>query len=222
MPLKEKNLVEYVDYNPNKCLLTAPGEIAAEHEKILSKKFEGRISIYRSEPFFIEALPMGIDKAHSIEVLINHLGIPKENVFMLHSGDVLEVSEEQAKVAGRVPVGAILVDGLGVGDVGNVVLRDRQHLAEDGIMIVVMSLDRASGELVAGPDIVSRGFVYVKESDELIEEARRTVDDALQACLDKGITDWGKLKTTTKDVLSDYVWKKTKRRPMILPIIMEV
>ena len=113
-------------------------------------------------------------------------------------------------------------DCLGVGDVGNVVLRDRQHLAEDGIMIVVMSLDKASGELVAGPDIVSRGFVYVKESDELIEEARRTVDDALQACLDKGITDWGKLKTTTKDVLSDYVWKKTKRRPMILPIIMEV
>ena len=114
------------------------------------------------------------------------------------------------------------MDGLGVGDVGNVVLRDRQHLAEDGIMIVVMSLDKASGELVAGPDIVSRGFVYVKESDELIEEARRTVDDALQACLDKGITDWGKLKTTTKDVLGDYVWKKTKRRPMILPIIMEV
>ena len=89
-------------------------------------------------------------------------------------------------------------------------------------MILVMSLDKASGELVAGPDIVSRGCVYVKESDELIEEARRTVDDALQACLDKGITDWGKLKTTTKDVLSDYVWKKTKRRPMILPIIMEV
>ena len=150
------------------------------------------------------------------------LGISKDNIFILSSGDVLEVSEEQAKVAGRVPVGAILVDGLGVGDVGNVVLRDRQHLAEDGIMIVVMSLDRASGELVAGPDIVSRGFVYVKESDELIEEARRTVDDALQACLDKGITDWGKLKTTTKDVLSDYVWKKTKRRPKILHIIMEV
>ena len=115
------------------------------------------------------------------------LGISKDNIFILSSGDVLEVSEEQAKVNGRVPVGAILVDGLGVGDVGNVVLRDRQHLAEDGIMIVVMSLDKASGELVAGPDIVSRGFVYVKESDELIEEARRTVDDALQACLDKGI-----------------------------------
>ena len=118
--------------------------------------------------------------------------------------------------------GQVLVDGLGVGDVGNVVLRDRQHLAEDGILIVVMSLDGYTGQLVAGPDIVSRGFVYVRESDELIEEARQLVDDALQSCLDKGITDWGKLKSTTKDVLGDYVWKKTKRRPMILPIIMEV
>ena len=114
------------------------------------------------------------------------------------------------------------MDGLGVGDVGSIVMRDRQHLAEDGIMIVVMSLDKASGELVAGPDIVSRGFVYVKESDELIEEARRTVDDALQACLDKGITDWGKMKNVMKDALGDYIRKKTKRRPMILPIIMEV
>ena len=146
----------------------------------------------------------------------------KENVFILSSGDVLELDNNDAEVTGKVPVGAILVDGLGVGDVGNVVLRDRQHLAEDGIMIVVMSLDRAGGQLVAGPDIVSRGFVYVKESDELIEEARQTVDEALQKCLDRGISDWGKLKSATKDSLSDYVWKKTKRRPMILPIIMEV
>ncbi len=150
------------------------------------------------------------------------LGIEKDNIFILSSGDVLELDGQQAKVTGKVPVGAILVDGLGVGDVGNVVLRDRQHLAEDGIMIVVMSLERASGELAAGPDIVSRGFVYVRESDELIEEARQTVDEALQNCLERGITDWGKLKSVTKDVLSDYVWKKTKRRPMILPIIMEV
>ena len=150
------------------------------------------------------------------------LGIEKEDIFVLSSGDVLEMDEDGAEVTGRVPVGAILVDGLGVGDVGNVVLRDRQHLAEDGIMVVVMSLDRMGGQLVAGPDIVSRGFVYVKESDELIEEARQTVDEALQKCLDRGITDWGRLKNTTKDTLSDYVWKKTKRRPMILPIIMEV
>ena len=150
------------------------------------------------------------------------LGIDKEHIFILSSGDILEFCGEEAKVAGKVPTGGILVDGLGVGDVGNVVLRDRQHLAEDGILIVVMSLEKASGELIAGPDIVSRGFVYVRESDELIEEARMTVDDAIQNCLDRGVTDWGKLKSVTKDVLGEYVWKKTKRRPMILPIIMEV
>ncbi len=150
------------------------------------------------------------------------LGIEKEDIFILSSGDVLELSEEKASVTGRVPVGSILVDGLGVGDVGNVVLRDRQHLAEDGILIVVMALDRAGGVLVSGPDIVSRGFVYVRESDELMEEARHLVDDALEELLDRGITDWGKLKAATKEVLSDYVWKKTKRRPMILPVIMEV
>ena len=150
------------------------------------------------------------------------LGIEKENTFILSSGDVLELSQEDAQIIGKIPVGGILVDGLGVGDVGNVVLRDRQHLAEDGILIVVMSLDRYSGQLMAGPDIVSRGFVYVRESDELMEEAREVVDDAINNCIDRGISDWGKLKNTTRDVLGEYVWKKTKRRPMIVPIIMEV
>lgn len=150
------------------------------------------------------------------------LGIPKENIFMLQSGDVLEMDDDRAVINGKVPVGAILVDGLGVGDVGNVVLRDRQHLAEDGIMIVVMALESHSDQLISGPDIVSRGFVYVRESDELLDEARLLVEEAVQDCLDRGKTDWGKLKGTVKDVLSDFVWKKTKRRPMILPIIMEV
>ncbi len=154
--------------------------------------------------------------------IAENLGIEKDNIFILSSGDVLELSEDDAAVTGKVPVGSILVDGLGVGDVGNVVLRDRQHLAEDGILIVVMALDRVGNVIVSGPDIVSRGFVYVRESDELMEEARQVVDDALQGLVDRGITDWGKIKTTTKDVLSDYVWKKTKRSPMILPIIMEV
>lgn len=154
--------------------------------------------------------------------IVENLGIPKDDIFILSSGDVLEVSEEKARVTGKVPVGSILVDGLGVGDVGNIVLRDRQHLAEDGILIVVMALDRVDGYLVSGPDIVSRGFVYVRESDELMDEARQLVNDTLEELLDKGVTDWGKLKTATKDVLSDYVWKKTKRSPMILPIIMEV
>ena len=150
------------------------------------------------------------------------LGIDKEDVFILESGDVLELSDKKAKVTGKVPVGDILVDGLGVGDVGNIVLRDRQHLAEDGIMIVVLALDQASGYLVSGPDIVSRGFVYVKESDELMDEARERMTEVIENCLDRGITDWGKIKNSIKDSLSDYVWKKTKRRPMILPIILEV
>ena len=150
------------------------------------------------------------------------LGIDKENVFILSSGDVLEMNEKHAAVTGKVPVGDILVDGLGVGDVGNIVLRDRQHLAEDGIMIVVMALDGASGYLAAGPDIVSRGFVYVRESDELMEEASGILYNTVNEYLDRGITDWGKLKMGIRDCLSDYVWKKTKRRPMILPIILEV
>ena len=150
------------------------------------------------------------------------LGIAKKNIFILSSGDVLALDNDGASVTDKVVTGGILVDGLGVGDVGNVVLRDRQHLSEEGIMIVVMSLEKETGQLIAGPDIVSRGFVYVRESDELIEEARLIVDEAVQACLDRGITDWGKLKSTTKDALSDFVWKKTKRKPMILPIIMEV
>lgn len=154
--------------------------------------------------------------------IVRELGIDKSDIFILHSGDVLEISEEHAEVTGKVPVGAILVDGLGVGDVGNVVLRDRQHLAEDGIMIVVLALDSTGNQLVSGPDIVSRGFVYVRESDELLEEARLLVYDSIMGCLDRGQTDWGKLKSTIKEALSDYVWKKTKRRPMILPIIMEV
>ena len=150
------------------------------------------------------------------------LGIEKENIFILSSGDVLELCEESATVTGKVPVGSILVDGLGVGDVGNVVLRDRQHLGEDGILIVVMAMEKSCNYLVSGPEIVSRGFVYVKESDELMEEARQIVDETVQDLLDRGISDWGKIKAATKDALSEYVWKKTKRRPMIMPIIMEV
>ena len=170
------------------------------------------------------AIPVHGEYKHLIAQakIARELGIDKERIFILRSGDVLEMSEESAEVTGKVPVGDILVDGLGVGDVGNIVLRDRQHLAEDGIMIVVLSLDGATDQLVSGPDIVSRGFVYVRESDELMEEAHVVVNEAVNGCLDRGISDWGKLKSAIKDSLGDYVWKKTKRRPMILPIIMEV
>ncbi|MGN0335624.1 MAG: ribonuclease J [Lachnospiraceae bacterium] len=154
--------------------------------------------------------------------LAEQLGIDKENIFIMSSGDVLELCDESAKVVDHVQTGEIYVDGLGVGDVGNIVLRDRQHLAEDGILIVVLTLEKYSNQILAGPDIVSRGFVYVRESELLIEEARSIVEDALEGCLSRGISDWGKLKNVMKDTLNEYLWKKTKRSPMILPIIMEV
>ena len=153
--------------------------------------------------------------------VVEELGYSKDNIFILKSGNVLELDEQSAAVTGSVHTGAILVDGLGVGDVGNIVLRDRQHLAEDGIMIVVMTLERHSNVVLAGPDIVSRGFVYVRESEDLMDHAREVVEQALDGCLERGITDWSKIKSAVKDALSDYVWKRTKRSPMILPIIME-
>ena len=149
------------------------------------------------------------------------LGIPKENIFIIQSGDVIELSDAEAKIVDKVHTGAILVDGLGVGDVGNIVLRDRQHLAEDGILIVVLTPEKGSNNLLAGPDIVSRGFVYVRESEDLMEHAKEVVENALDSCLDRNITDWGKIKNVVKDALSDFLWKRTKRSPMILPIIME-
>ena len=149
------------------------------------------------------------------------LGIPKDQIFILKSGMVLALDQSGAQVTGNVQTGAILVDGLGVGDVGNIVLRDRQHLAEDGIMIVVMTLEHHSNHVLSGPDIVSRGFVYVRESEDLMEGAKEIVEDALESCLDRNITDWSKIKNVVKDSLGDFLWKRTKRSPMILPIIME-
>ena len=150
------------------------------------------------------------------------LGIPKENVFIIQSGDVLELCDDSAEVVDKVHTGAILVDGLGVGDVGNIVLRDRQHLAEDGIIIVVLTLERRTNRLLAGPDIVSRGFVYVRESEELMDDARRAVSEAVDKCLSGRHTDWNKIKLVIRDSMNDYIWKKTKRKPMVIPIIMDV
>jgi len=154
--------------------------------------------------------------------LAQDMGVKKDNVVLLTSGDVLSLSEDRAKIVDHIPSQGILVDGLGVGDVGNIVLRDRQHLSENGLIIVVVTLEKFSNQVLSGPDIVSRGFVYVRESENLMEEARTVVNDALDKCLNKNMTDWGKIKNEIKDSLSDYLWKKMKRNPMILPIIMEV
>ena len=154
--------------------------------------------------------------------LAQEMGIPKENIKILTTGDVLEVSEDKLEVTGKVPAQGVFVDGLGVGDVGNIVLRDRQLLSQNGLLIIVVTLDKYSNNLIAGPDIVSRGFVYVRESETLMEDCRAVVEEALEKCLRKNITDWGKIKTTIKDSLSEFLWKRTKRSPMILPIITEV
>lgn len=154
--------------------------------------------------------------------LAQELGIPKENTKILSSGDVLELTQEHAALVGKVQAQGIMVDGLGVGDVGNIVLRDRQHLSENGLIIIVLTLEKYTNQLLAGPDIVSRGFVYVRESEYLMDEAKNIVYAALERCLDNNVSDWTKIKTEVKDSLSDYLWKKMKRNPMILPIIMEV
>lgn len=154
--------------------------------------------------------------------LAQTMGIDKDNILILSSGNVLELKDEKAKVIGQVPHGGIMVDGLGVGDVGNIVLRDRQMLSQNGLLIVVLTLSRYDNRLLAGPDIVSRGFVYVRESEMLMEDARRVVDQAVNKCLEGRVNDWSKIKSVIRDTLSDYVWKQTKRNPMILPIIMEV
>ena len=170
------------------------------------------------------ALPVHGEYRHLMaqKGLAESVGIPKENILLMSSGDVVELSEDQCRVVDHVQAGAILVDGLGVGDVGNIVLRDRQNLAQNGIIIVVLTLEKYSNQLLAGPDIVSRGFVYVRESEDLLEEARHVVEEAVQDCLDRRVSDWGKIKNIIRDSLSDFLWKRMKRNPMILPIIMEV
>ena len=150
------------------------------------------------------------------------MGIPPENIFLLSNGRVLELNKKEAKLTTTVPSGKILVDGLGVGDVGNIVLRDRQHLSQDGLIVIVMTMDGATGEIVSGPDVVSRGFVYVRESENLMEDVKKVIREEVRLFESQGIRDWTTIKSTLKDNLRDYIFQKTKRNPMILPIIMEV
>ncbi|MEG0050704.1 MAG: ribonuclease J [Terrisporobacter sp.] len=150
------------------------------------------------------------------------LGMPEENIFVMQTGQVLELDGNSAKVTTTVPTGNVLVDGLGVGDVGNIVLRDRKHLSEDGLMIVVVTISKEDGKVLAGPDIISRGFVYVRESEDLMDGAKDVIKTVLIDCEEKNIKEWAYLKNNIKDKLKDYLYIKTKRNPMILPIIMEV
>ena len=149
------------------------------------------------------------------------MGMARENVLIMSSGDVVEVSEKSCEVVNHVEAGGIFVDGLGIGDVGNIVLRDRQNLAQNGIIIVAMSLERGTNRLLSGPDIISRGFVYIRESGDLISEAEEVVRNAVRDCLSAEVNDWIKIKSITRDALSDFLWKKIKRNPMILPIVLD-
>ncbi len=150
------------------------------------------------------------------------MGVPAENIFILENGKTLELNKKQAKITTSVPSGKILVDGLGVGDVGNIVLRDRQHLSQDGLIVIVMTMDSNTGEVISGPDVVSRGFVYVRESENLMDEVKQVIAEEVRKCEENSIRDWSTIKSNIKDTLRDYIFTKTKRNPMILPIIMEV
>ena len=159
-------------------------------------------------------------QAHSDTAM--QMGIEKENIFALTNGRILELNEQSAKLTGTVPFGRVLVDGLGVGDVGNIVLRDRQHLSQDGLIIIVLTMDSSTGEVVSGPDVISRGFVYVRESENLMDDIKKIVREEIRKCEEKQIKDWSTIKSNLRDGLRDYVYQKTKRNPMILPIIMEI
>ncbi len=150
------------------------------------------------------------------------MGIDKDNIIMLQNGRVLEINEDSAEFTGTVQSGRVLVDGLGVGDVGNIVLRDRQHLSQDGLIIIVLTMDGSTGDVIAGPDVISRGFVYVRESENLMDDVKAVVRHEVKKCEEKEIRDWSTIKTTVRENLRDYIFAKTKRNPMIIPIIMEV
>ena len=150
------------------------------------------------------------------------MGVDSKDIFLMTNGRILEINENEAKLTGTVTSGKILVDGLGIGDVGNIVLRDRQHLAQDGLIVIVLTMDSKTGEVVAGPDVISRGFVYVRESENLMDDVKKVIRDEIDKCEQKHIKEWSIIKSNVKDSLRDYIYQKTKRNPMLLPIIMEV
>ena len=222
IPGNEKNVIRVVNELLKKGADVVYGGIEDIHVSGHARQEELKLMLALTKPKFF--MPVHGEYMHlsSHRDLAISMGMDKKNIFVNKLGDVLELSKNEAKVTGTVPTGQVMVDGLGVGDVGNIVLRDRKHLSEDGLMVVVVSMEEETGQIVAGPDIISRGFVYVRESEGLMDGAREVVVKALQECEEKNITSWNYIKNLIKDTLKNYIWQKTKRRPMILPIIMEV
>ena len=222
IPGNEKNVIRVVNELLKKGADVVYGGIEDIHVSGHARQEELKLMLALAKPKFF--MPVHGEYMHlsSHRDLAISMGMDKKNIFVNKLGDVLELSKNEAKVTGTVPTGQVMVDGLGVGDVGNIVLRDRKHLSEDGLMVVVVSMEEETGQIVAGPDIISRGFVYVRESEGLMDGAREVVMKALQECEEKNITSWNYIKNLIKDTLKNYIWQKTKRSPMILPIIMEV
>ena len=222
IPGNEKNVIRVVNELLKKGADVVYGGIEDIHVSGHARQEELKLMLALTKPKFF--MPVHGEYMHlsSHRDLAISMGMDKKNIFVNKLGDVLELSKNEAKVTGTVPTGQVMVAGLGVGDVGNIVLRDRKHLSEDGLMVVVVSMEEETGQIVAGPDIISRGFVYVRESEGLMDGAREVVMKALQECEEKNITSWNYIKNLIKDTLKNYIWQKTKRSPMILPIIMEV
>ncbi len=222
IPGNEKNVIRVINELLKKGADVIYGGIEDIHVSGHARQEELKLMLALTKPKFF--MPVHGEYMHLSchRDLAMSMGMDKKDIFVMKLGEVLELSRNDAKVTGTVPAGQVMVDGLGVGDVGNIVLRDRKHLSEDGLMVVVVSMETETGQIVAGPDIISRGFVYVRESEGLMEGAKDVVLKALQECEEKNITSWNYIKNVIKDTLKNYIWQKTKRSPMILPIIMEV
>ncbi|MCD8036150.1 MAG: ribonuclease J [Clostridiales bacterium] len=222
IPGNEKNISNVINELTRKGADVVYEGIADIHVSGHARQEELKLMLSLVKPKYF--MPVHGEYVHllSHKELAMSLGIPKENIFIMNIGEVLELSKKDAKINGTVPSGQVLVDGLGVGDVGNIVLRDRRNLSENGLMVVVVTIDSATGAVLAGPDIISRGFVYVRESEDLMEEAKKVINEALMKCETRHISGWTNIKNTIKDTLKNFLWQKMKRSPMILPIIMEI
>jgi len=221
IPGNEKNIFNIINELSKKGAKVIYEGMADIHVSGHAKAEELKLMLSITKPKYFMPVHGEYMHLNAHKELAMSLGIPKENIFIMEIGDVLEIGKNDAKVNGTVPSGQVLVDGLGVGDVGNIVLRDRRHLSQDGLIVVVVTIDKEGGYILSGPDIISRGFVYVRESEELMSEARQVVEDALMEHELSGYGGWSAIKNIIRDSLKNYIWQKTKRSPMILPIIMD-
>ncbi|OEG00458.1 ribonuclease J [Vulcanibacillus modesticaldus] len=224
IPGNEKYVARTVDqlFRVGANVIYGPGSISGVHVSGHGSQEELKLMLSIMKPKYFIPIHGEYRMLRLHSDLAESIGIPRENIFLLDNGDTVEISKGKARYGPKVPVGNVLIDGLGVGDVGNIVLRDRKLLSQDGILVVVVTLSKQNATILSGPDIISRGFVYVRESEELLDEANRIVTATLQKLMIENVNEWSSLKTSVKEVLGRFLYEKTRRRPMILPIIMEV